>query len=256
MPPDRSSDKVRFDVKNEDQFRDRAARPARPGGRPSPAPPTRKRASRCRPEWPTRVRLHAAVDAGAGRAARGLARDRGRGIRATGGGGIPGQPARRRDPGRGGRPVGTSSRARPVPDPDRLRLRTRSPGCRPVPAGHLDAIRAPGAQRGAKRAARVPRRTRHARVADRPRRLPQPGPRDGCPSGAHRHLLRVRPGPQARRHRFARGRRPAGRDRGTVPGGGARRPPLRRPRRHRDPRRRATACASTCSTRPTSMPSS
>ena len=188
-----------------------------------------------RPEWPPCIRINAAVDARAGRTARGLARDRGRGVRAAGGRGIPGQQAWRRDPGRGRRSAGTVPPARTSRSPDRLRLPTRSPGPGPVPAGHLAAIRAAGPERGAQRAARVSRRPRHARVADGARRLPQPGPWHGRPPRAHRHLLGVRAGPQARGHGPARGRRTAGGDRGTVPGRGPQRPPLDGSRRHRDP---------------------
>src|SRR6187397_3305028 len=149
VPPDRSSDKVRFDVKNEDQFGDRAPRPTRSGEPASAPPPARTRAARCRPEWPPRIRIHDAVDTRPRRAARGLARDRCRGVRATGCRGIPGQQAGWRDPGRRWRTPGAISRARAFPDPDRLRLPTRSPGPRSVPPGNLDAIRAPGTERGA-----------------------------------------------------------------------------------------------------------
>ena len=170
--PNWISDKVRFDAKNKDQFDPRAApdaRPRRAGRAPSPArarPPGRD------PERATPARGAAAVDAGAGHRAGALARGRGRGVRAADRGGLPREPARRKDPGgeasRGG-PLGFRRQASPrtqsnrrrnparrtaVPRARRHRCRRRAAGrgCR-APVLRVESgaprfqLRAPGRQR-------------------------------------------------------------------------------------------------------------
>ena len=145
-----------------------------------------------------------AVDARARVPARRVARDRRRGVRAARRRGLPRVAGRRRDPRRpwrdehAGRPRGPRDALLAVRLPARPARRDR------VPARRLAALDPPGAGRGACRPLLVPRRARRPGAPDRPRRLPQPGPRDGRRARDRRRVDRVHPGP--RPHRAGRWR--------------------------------------------------
>ena len=260
MTDDRTSDKVRFDGKNEDQFAARAARPARPGQpagppRPAGAGPARRDPGRP-PAGRDRAALHACPRDPAGR----LARDRRGGLRAARRRGVPAEPAGRRHPRgpRRGHQAGPSARRRRAPP--RVRLPARPPGRLGVPAGGL-APQPPSRPRDRpERSTLLPGWQRRPGAADRARDLPQPGARDGRGPGRRRDLHRLRAGPGARGAGAARGRRAHDRRRGPIgprvprdaplggarvrchpgrrardPRGGARRPRRRRGRDHGGP---------------------
>ena len=235
---DRSLDKVRFHGTNEDQFSSRAARPARP--RRSRAAPSAAGAGdpRSGPQRPAGGRRGPAVDPGTGRAARGLARDRGRGLRAARRRGLSRDHAGRRHPCRDHVPAA----ARPPTSGAGHGLRRRLPAgparSRPLPARDVVALGQAGARHRPEPAARLSRRARDARAARCPGGLPQSRPGHGRRRRFDRRLLRVRAGPQARRSGPARRRRAADRHRGSDPAREPRGPARDRSRGRRDPGRR------------------
>ena len=166
VPPDRSSDKVRFDVENEDQFRDRAARPARSGEHEPAPPPARARAARRGPKRPPRRRDRRCHRRGrwpsSSRVSRGIVVEAYEQLAAEGY--LVSRPGGATQVAAGARPA-PSRPPGPGDSPHRVRLPAGAPRPRPVPAGHLAPLGPAGAQRGAQRAVRLPRRARHARIA-------------------------------------------------------------------------------------------
>ena len=149
------------------------------------------------PLRPPRLGQCRAVDARPRDPARPLAGRRRRGVRAARRRGLPDEPARRHDPHRRGR----RGRRPPTDAPHPARGRRTSaidfgygrPDVIAIPARRLAAVDAAGPDRGAERAARLPRPARRRRAPRGTRRLPQPRARHvrRCAAGRRQQRLRA-----------------------------------------------------------------